>query len=464
MQNFVPLDEIEKRRVKLVNLMEPNSVFIVLSGEVQKRNSDVEYPFRQNSDFWYLTGIDEENSALVIVKSQYDTVKTIIFGQTKDKLKETWTGERLGLDKMLEISGANEVCNFEELLQKLSDILKGTSQVYFDYQGDNFVNLRKKIMDLVGESGSDTGVSKKSSLLKKLRIIKSPWELEQMRQAARINTLAFSKIKENLEGWFGEKQVIAQPFLDSINYPETYEYQIEAEILNTYKQNGLTWSYPPIVAGGKNATILHYTKNNNLLKNNKFLLIDAGCEYNYYASDVTRTFVTGTEMSGVQQEIYNLVLKANQAVIEELIKVFGSKNKVDLNNGGGVVEVQDKILTLQSLHELAVKVLCEGLINLNLLEGTLEENLKKSDYKKYYMHGTSHWLGLDVHDAGDYRDTQGQPLQLKSGMVFTVEPGLYFDANDETIPAELRGLGVRIEDDIAITDHGVEVLTEGIEK
>jgi len=449
MQKHIPLEELTFRSLKLNSLLPDNSVFILFSGSILARNGDTDYNFRQESSFWYLTGIDEPESALVLVKKNGKLDSTLYITQ-KTLEQASWTGKRLDLDTAIDISGVNKVSYFSEFFPMLELEMKSVHKVFFDFQSV----FTPKLIDLVNKSKLTPELGSVKNLLQQLRVKKSAWEIEQLRISSQINTIAFNKVEGILDDWFKTKSdLVAEPFLKPLDKAGLFEYQIEAEILNIYKQNGLEWSYPPIVAGGKNATTLHYTKNNSLLGSGDLLLIDAGCEYNYYASDITRTFMLGDGINTFQKEIYELVLKANLAVIE------AAKKALTLSDLGIIEKI-----TLQDLHKVSVQTLVQGLVDLNILMEGYEAAIEKQSYKKILMHSTSHWLGLDVHDLGAYSNTDGQETILEPGMVFTVEPGLYFDNEDESIPPELRGIGVRIEDDLVVTEEGIVVLSEGVNK
>jgi Xaa-Pro aminopeptidase len=464
MQKLVPPDELDRRQIKLKHTLPDKAVFILAASSIVLRNSDVEYPFRQNSDFWYFTGIDEPDCVFACIKT-LDKFEKILFIPAQSEHKNVWTGQIIEAAEAQRKSNVDRVEDVSNLKQILGDYLSQISTVFFDKTLAPH-SIHNRLLKSVLESGASSKPKSPAQILKNLRIEKSGWEIEQLRQAAQINTLAFSKISELIASQSSQMFKNAQPYFQDIATPNMYEYQLEAEILCTYGQHNLDWSYSPIVASGKNATILHYTKNNQKISSDDLILIDAGCEYNYYASDITRTMSAKGQMNTAQQEIYDLVLKANLTVTEQLISTFGQKKlSLNLENGSGTVELRNsKDITLRDLHKLSVDVLAQGLIDLNLLSGSLDEVVETKSYLKYFMHGTSHWLGLDVHDSGDYVDEKNKPIKLKSGHVFTVEPGIYLPVDDETIPPELRGIGVRIEDDIVITETGVEVLTEGVEK
>ncbi|MDJ0625788.1 MAG: aminopeptidase P N-terminal domain-containing protein [Candidatus Caenarcaniphilales bacterium] len=410
---------ISKRIKKFTNLMEVNSAALFLSAEQIHRNSDVEHRFRQDSSFWYLTGFNEADSALLIIKTKKE-ISTIIFARPKDKEKEVWTGKRVGPDQLKKQTGFKESYEYKELETQLEKKIGGLSHFYFEFSGYNYVLLRSKILEII-KNKRIQNISSTQNLIGELRLIKEDNEIELMKKAAKISAeaheIALRKTKAGM-----------------------YEFQIEALIEGHFRENGANWAYPSIVAGGNNATILHYVNNDQKLHKGDLLLIDAGCEYEYYASDITRTFPIESKFTKPQEKIYGLVLKAQQKAIEQ----------AHLKN-----------VSFESVHLKALETLCTGLIDMGLLKGNLKSVLQKLTYRKFYMHKTSHWLGLDVHDVGSYQEpnSEGNSRILKPGMVITIEPGLYFDPEDISIPQEFRGIGVRIEDDILITKNGAEILT-----
>jgi Xaa-Pro aminopeptidase len=421
---LIPIAELKSRRDNLSSKMVDNSVAIFLSKTAQFRNADVEYPFRQDSNFWYLTGIDDADCILVIKKVGGEVLSKLYIPKY-DEHKALWTGQDLTNEKASLESGILEIFYVEDFENNLMNICSGVSSVYFDQDLETWSEMKQTISKFINSQSrrsiteNITVTSKISTLINDLRLFKSNWEIEQMRISNRISLEAHNLVKNYL---YEVKENV-------------YEYQLEAMLNNHFKNSGCDWSYPAIVAAGNNANILHYTKNNALINKNDLILIDAGCEYNYYASDITRCFTIGGEFTASQNIILELVQKAQSAAIANLSKV-GS--------------------TMVSYHNIAVKVLTEGLIDLGILKGSVESNIINKSYQKYYPHGTGHFLGLDVHDVGQYKNLDGTRAEVKiqPGMCLTVEPGLYFNANDESVPKEFRGIGVRIEDDIVINQDG----------
>jgi len=308
--------------------------------------------------------------------------------------------------------------------------------------GNSFVKLRSQLEDLFIDQ--QISIKPEQDLTAELRMYKSEWEIEQMQNAAQISILAHQRVALYLQDY---KSDTARSPLFNTNSKKNYlsEYQLQAILDYTFKENACLEAYPPIVASGNNATTLHYWKNNQKYAQKELVLIDAACEFNYYSSDITRMYSLN-KFNEAQQEIYDLVLKTNIEVIE-LAKTHALKD-----------------LTLQKLQQLSNQVLSQGLIDMGILKGNLEHILKKSLFRSFYMHGISHWLGLDTHDQGLCKDADDNPLVLKPGMSFTVEPGLYFKAEDLSIPEKYRGIGVRIEDNLVLTKDGIINLTQSLIK
>ncbi len=413
-----PIAKLKVRRQKLADLMPVNSAALILSAQQMHRNSDVEHKFRQNSSFWYLTGFNEPDSALLIIKTEKETVN-YIFARPKEKEKEIWTGYRSGPAGAAEIGGIEQSFLFSELKPQLEKLLGGLQHIYFDFGSENYISLGIEILDLVRQKRIYQ-ITSTQNLLGELRLFKDDWEIAQIKVATQIAAKAHNLAREACKA--GE-----------------YEYYLEGLMEGFFRQNNCNWAYPSIVAAGQNATILHYTNNNGILKDQELILIDAGCEYNYYAADITRTFPVNGKFTTAQKEIYDLVLKAELAAIEQ--------SKI-------------KNATFDQIHEKAVWILSNGLKDLKLLTGSFDEILEEKKYRKFYMHRTGHWLGLDVHDIGAYQESDGKSKVLKPGMLMTIEPGLYFDPENSSINEAFRGIGIRIEDDILITEIGCENLTE----
>ncbi|NER01159.1 MAG: M24 family metallopeptidase [Okeania sp. SIO3C4] len=424
--------EYKQRRQQLMTKI-GNGTAIFRSAPMAVMHNDVEYAYRQDSDFFYLTGFNEPE-AVAVIAPHHEKHKFVLFVQPKDQLKETWTGYRAGVEVAKEKYGADATFSINELNKKLPEYLKGADKIYYRLGRDRHFNetiLRhwQNLMRVYPRTGTGPiAIQDASTVLHPMRLLKSTAELEQMRKAADIavdahnHAMKFAKVGQ-------------------------FEYQIQAEMEYIFSCHGATPAYPSIVASGANSCILHYIENNRQMQENDLLLIDAGCAYNYYNSDITRTFPISGKFTSEQKVIYELVLKAQQAAIAEVKP--GNPYK--------------------QFHDTAVRVLVEGLIDLKLLKGNIDEIIEKEKYKHLYMHRTGHWLGLDVHDVGVYQWGE-EPQNLEPGQVLTVEPGIYIGPNIKSVEGQpevydrWRGIGVRIEDDVLVTAEGNEVLTAGVPK
>ncbi len=398
-------------------------------------HNDVEYNFRQDSDFFYLTGFDEAD-AVAVFAPHHEEHKFVLFVQPKDPEKETWHGYRVGIDAAKERYGADEAYPIAELDQHLPKYLEQADRIYYRLGRDrNFtqtlLNHWRRLIASYGKRGTGpTAIEDVGFTLHGMRMVKSETELGLMRKAIAISVEAHNVARE-----------MAQP--------GRHEYEIQSEMEYIFRKNGAQGpAYPSIVASGENACILHYTTNNRQMQDRELLLIDAGAAYGYYNADITRTFAVGASMTEEQRILYDLVLAAQEKAIAQI----QPRNPYN------------------AFHDAAVRVLTEGLVGLGLLVGEVDKLIEEEKYKPFYMHRTGHWLGLDVHDAGFYKigKETWQPLQI--GNVVTVEPGLYIGpdiklAEDQPeVPARWRGIGIRIEDDVLVTAAGHEVLTAAVPK
>jgi Xaa-Pro aminopeptidase len=418
-----------RRRAALLDAMaaaSPSAVAVIPSAPVFIRNNDVEHEYRQDSDLFYLTGFDEPESVAVL---DAGTRKVTLFVRPRDRDREVWDGPRHGVDGAKAQFGADDSFVIAELDEKLPTLLQNHRRVYYRL-GHNrkFDDRLLGAIDRV-KARQRTGVSAPTevvdpgSILHEMRLRKTVPEIEAMRTAARITREAHELAMRRTR-------------------PGMHEYEVEAMLLDTFRRHGSERpAYGSIVGSGPNACVLHYRKNDRRIHEGDLLLIDAGCEYGYYASDVTRTFPVGQAFSREQQAIYELVLEAQLQGIEA--------TRPGAN--------------LDAIHALDVDIITRGLVRLGLLQGEPEKLIETEGYKRFFMHRTSHWLGMDVHDVGAYYEG-GKPRPLEVGMVLTVEPGIYIAPDDATVPAEWRGIGVRIEDDVLVTVSGPEVLTAGIPK
>jgi len=418
----------DHRKRLLERLHEQKACCIVSSGMPKARNADCDYRFRPASDFYYLTGFREPDSILVLLPEGPE--QAVLFLRESDKQAEIWNGRRLGVERAPETLEVDAAHPIDEFAERLPELLLGhetlVQRMGEDPDQDRLLSdVLAELRETRGKAGRTvpTAWLDPGELLHEMRLFKDEKELEQMRRASRVTREAhIAAMREAAPG--------------------RNEAEIDALLEYTFRCRGGTGSaYNNIVAGGANACILHYVENDQPLKAGDLLLVDAGCEWNFYASDVTRTFPVSGSFSEEQRVIYALVLKAQKAAIE-------------LVRPGN---------TFTQLHERAVEVLVQGLIENGLLEGPLEEELEADSYRRFYMHKTGHWLGLDVHDCGAYtRD--GSSRVLEPGMVTTVEPGLYIAVDDTSVERRWRGIGVRIEDDLLVTATGHENLSAEIPK
>lgn len=397
-------------------------------------HNDVEYNFRQDSDFFYLTGFNEPN-AVAVLAPHHEEHRFVLFVQPKDLEKETWTGYRVGVEAAQAQFGADAVYSIDELDEKLPQYLEKSDRIYYRLGHDRAFNEKilnhwQKLMAVYPKKGiGPTAIEDPAPLLHTMRQIKSPAELERMRKAAEIAIAAHQRARDFAR-------------------PGRYEYEVEAEIEHTFRlQGALGPAYPSIVASGANACILHYTENTRQMQAGELLLIDAGCAYDYYNSDITRTFPVDKTFTPEQKIIYEIVLEAQLQAIAQ----------VQPGN------------PYSQIHDTAVRVIVEGLISLGLLQGDIEEIIKEEKYKPFYMHRTGHWLGLDVHDVGVYQHGE-TPHNLEPGQVLTVEPGIYISSalkpveGQPEVDPRWHGIGVRIEDDVLVTATGCDVLTADMPK
>lgn len=425
------MDNLEflSRQKCLLQQMLPNSVCVVSAASLVTRSRDTEFPFRQDSYFQYLCGFPEPDAWLVLSNHQeYSNNMSILFCLDKDPTMEIWHGRRCGPKQAKHTYPINMAFAVDELDERLLDLVDGHQNLYFA-QGHNpeadelIFAILQALRDAPKQSKqAPSSLIDSRIILDEMRLIKSPYEVEMMRTAATIATQA---------------HVRAMQFAAA----DKNEYHLEAEIHHEFAMQGAKYpAYSTIVGAGDNACILHYTENNQQLKNGDLVLIDAGCEWQGYAADITRTFPVSGQFSISQKQLYELVLKAQLAAFEQ----------IKPNN------------TLKQASDVVIAVITQGLIELNILKGELAENIQHQTYREFYMHGLSHWLGLDVHDVGNYKvDQLDRPL--KPGMVLTVEPGIYI-APDAEVDKQWRGLGIRIEDNLLITTNGYENLTSAAPK
>ena len=419
--------EYARRRRQLMRMAGPDAIVIVAAAREQLRNNDAHYPYRQDSDFHYLTGFGEPDAVLALVPGR-KPAEVILFCRERDRERERWDGPRVGTEGAVASLGMDDAFPIDDIDEILPGLIEGRTRVYYHFGRDPDFDLKligwvNRVRALVRQGArSPHEFVALSHLLHDLRLYKSRGELRLMRKAARIAADAHVRAMRATR-------------------PGMNEHEVEAELLHAFRSAGAVPSYEPIVGGGANACVLHYRSNDAELRAGDLLLIDAGAEYECYASDITRTFPVGGRYSPEQRALYDIVLAAQLAAIDEV-------------RPGRPFD---------AYHEAAVQVITRGLCRLGLLAGSVGKNLREHAYRRYYMHKTGHWLGLDVHDVGDYR-IDGDYRVLEPGMVVTVEPGLYIAPDEKRVPAKFRGIGIRIEDDVVVGAAGPEVMSAGVPK
>ncbi len=416
----------QERRKKLGQiLLEKKGIAFIPANNFVIRSHDTEYEFRQDSNFHYLTGYPESDALLVLMTKEGE-IRSTLFVLEKDPLKEQWTGIRIGKDKAKEDYLMDETFDLKEFPEKLEEMISGHKGIisnFFDMSDPLQTQLLKTCHNLSSQRRKKTYIPTSffslREILGQMRLIKDEAEIGLIRKSAEISAKAHRAAMAFTQQGRNESEVSA--LIDYI-----------------FKMEGAaSRSYNTIVAGGNHANVLHYIENNAVLKKGELLLIDAGCEFKGYASDITRTFPVHGQFTGASRDVYDLVLTAQKEAIQK----------------------SNPRTTLTAIHNAVINVLTQGLIDLGIFQGSLNENLEKENLKKYYPHGTSHWMGLDVHDPCPYKDEKMHEISLEKGMIYTVEPGLYFPEDDESLPKAFRGIGVRIEDDILITENSCENLT-----
>lgn len=429
MASLIPVKEFNDRRRRLMERMAPDSIAILPAAPERVRNRDVLHPFRQDSDFHYLTGFGEPDAVLVLIPGR-EHGESVLFCKERNPEKELWDGFLAGPEGAIETFGLDDAFPISDIDDILPGMIEGRSRVYYPLGKDH--NFDAKVMDWVKviRSKVRSGAHPPGEfvalehLLHDLRLYKSAAEIKVMARAGEISCEAHKRaMKRARKGG--------------------YEYNLEAELIHTFMENGArSTAYPSIVGGGHNACILHYIENSAPLKEGDLVLIDAGCELDCYASDITRTFPVSGKFSDEQRALYEVVLAAQYAAIEQV----HPGNHWD------------------HPHQAALKVLTQGLIDLGLLKNTtVEQAIEEQAFKPFFMHRTGHWLGMDVHDVGDYKVGDAW-RQLEPGMALTVEPGLYVAPDNTDVDEKWRGIGIRIEDDVVVTKEGCRVLTDTVPK
>ncbi len=415
--------QFAKRRRQLMRLAGDDAIVVIPSAPERTRSRDTHYPYRQDSDFWYLTGFAEPDAVLVLIPGRSHG-ETLMFCRERDPAREAWDGPRAGPEGAVDGFGMDDAYPIDDLDEILPGLLEGRTRVYYHFGRDTEFDL--KLIGWLNRVRAQVRMGAQppheflelGHLLDEMRLFKDREELKLMQRAADISVEAHLAALR-------------------IARPGVHEYQLQAALEQVFRHHDAEPAYGSIVGAGANACVLHYRANNAQAKDGDLVLIDAGAEYRGYAADITRTFPVNGRFSREQRALHDLVAAAQRAAL---------------------AQAQPGV-AYEAGHLAAVETLTEGLLSLGLLKGTLKQNVAAGHYKRFYLHKTGHWLGLDVHDVGDYR-IDGESRLLEPGMVFTIEPGLYIDANDKTIPAKWRGIGIRIEDDVLITKDGHKVLTD----
>ncbi len=419
-------DEYRARRALLMAQLPADSAVLLMGASLVTRSRDSDYPFRQNSDFHYLTGFPEPEALLLLLPGRSDG-ESVLFCQDRDLTLEAWTGIRLGAEGAVREHGVDQAFENAERNDLLASLLDGRTTLYLMLADPDALALADEVRGQLTARARQGGrppeaFADLAPLLREARLIKSEGELALMRHAAQISAQGHIRAMR-------------------ASRPGLAEYHLQAELEHEFRWQGASGAaYATIVGGGANACVLHYIENGDALRDGELVLIDAGAELDLYAGDITRTFPVNGRFSEAQRTLYEVVLAAQERAV------------ASIRPGVALTEI----------HEGVVQDLTAGLIRLGLLQGEVSARIEDDSIKRFYLHSTSHWLGLDVHDVGAYRQN-GTPRPLAPGMVLTVEPGLYIPVDDD-IPAEYRGIGIRIEDDVAVTDSGHEVLTAGVPK
>ncbi len=414
-----------RRRRQLMRMAGEDAILILPSAPERIRSRDTHYPYRQDSDLWYLTGFAEPEAVLVLVPGRAHG-ESLLFCRERDPEREGWDGPRAGPDGVVERYGMDDAYPIDDLDEILPGLLEGRTRVYYHFGRDTDFDLkligwlnRVRAMMRMGAQPPHEFLEL-GHLLDEIRLFKSAEELRLMQRAADISVRAHEAAMRAAR-------------------PGVHEYELQAELERVFRASDAEPAYHSIVGAGGNACVLHYRANNGRAKAGDLVLIDAGAEYRGYAADISRTFPVGGRFSKSQRILHDLVHAAQKAALAE------AKPGVPYQAG----------------HEAAVQTLTEGLLRLGLFKGRLEKNIAEATYKRFYRHKTGHWIGLDVHDVGEYR-VHGESRLLEPGMAFTIEPGLYISPHDTSVDAKWRGIGIRTEDDVVITKDGHEVLTDSL--
>lgn len=417
----------KSRRDALLGLMQ-EGVAVIGAASQKVRTNDTEYPYRQDSDFHYLTGFEEDNAVLVLVRSAQE-MKAVLFVQPKDEKMELWTGKRLGVDAAKERFEVQSVESVEDFAQKLPELMQNLPTLYGEIFGDKqwFADARSVADKLRHKRETKRPVTRLldvTALTRRMRLIKSDEEIALIREGLVITTAAHHHAMR-------------------LCRPGMMEYEVQAEYEYMFTKHGAySDAYTTIVAGGDHANTLHYIKNDAPLRDGDLVLIDAGCELKNYATDITRTFPVNGKFTPAQKEVYEAVLEVQVSVISQI--------------GPGVLKSE--------LQKNAEWLLCSKMVELGILNGDIDALIEAKEHKRYFPHGIGHWMGIDVHDPAPYYDDEGNEIPFEPGMILTIEPGIYLPDGDDAVPEQYRGIGIRIEDDILVTASGCENLSSAVVK
>ena len=421
--------DFQERRDRLAEQMGPNSIAIIATSPEVMRNRDADYKFRADSSFFYLTGFAEPEAVVVIETDETcESYVYSVFCRERNRDMEIWTGYRAGFDGVIDDYDADEAYAIDLLDEEIIEKLLNKQKLYYrigqraDFDARVSAWIKEADEQQRRGNGAPAEIIQLDRIVDEMRLHKSAQEIELMQIASNISAEAHTRAMQKVR-------------------PDMMEYALEAELVYIFGKNGCVPSYNSIVGGGANGCILHYVENNKPLKDGDLVLIDAACEYEFYASDITRTFPVNGKFSPEQKALYQIILDAQVAAI----------NSIQIGN------------SYKEPHHVAVRIMVQGLLDLGIMQGDIEQIIESESYRQFYMHGTGHWLGMDVHDVGSYKHgTEWRTYE--QGMVVTVEPGLYIAPDDETVDVKWRGIGIRIEDDVVATVNGPLVLTKNVVK
>jgi Xaa-Pro aminopeptidase len=422
-------DRWAARRARVMERIGPDGAALFVANPVRNRSNDTDFAYRPNSDLWYLTGFEEPEAA-ALLRPGHPEHPFVLFLRERDPKVEIWDGPRVGVEQARERVGADAAFPIERLADELPTLLAGRDPLHYSLGLDEAVDreviraYRKAQRTARGRTKAPLSIVEPREAIHEMRLVKCPEEIDAIRRACRVSAEAHIHAMRNTR-------------------PGMSEYELQAEIEYVFKKGGAhSPGYPSIVGSGTNACVLHYIDNRKTMEDGELVLVDAGAEVDFYTGDVTRTWPVSGRFDGYQRQIYDLVLQAQMEAI-------------DIVQPG---------LPWHRLHETTVRCITQGLVDMGILEGPVEKAIEEKTFRKFFMHGTGHWLGIDVHDVGAYARNGEKSRPLEAGMVFTIEPGIYFHPEEEACPADFRGIGVRIEDDVLVTETGCEVLSRDAPK